>query len=60
VTEPEIQRVLRENDDLKLRCARLQDDVTDLSSQLNRVRRQLERLHGVRVVPSANPLPKGH
>ena len=60
MTEPEIQKVLRENDDLKLRCAQLQGDVTDLSSELNRVQQQLERLYGARVARGAGPLPKGH
>jgi predicted nucleic acid-binding Zn-ribbon protein len=44
----ETRKLVRENDYLKLRCAQLQDDVTDLSSQLTRARQELERLHGQR------------
>jgi hypothetical protein len=46
--EVEARKLVRENDYLKLRCAQLQDDVTDLSSQLTRARQELERLHGRR------------
>lgn len=44
--DAETRKLMRENDYLKLRCAQLQDDVTDLSSQLTRARQDLERLHG--------------
>jgi hypothetical protein len=44
----ETRKLVRENEYLKLRCAQLQDDVTDLSSQLTRARQELERLHGLR------------
>lgn len=52
VDDAEARKLVRENDYLKLRCAQLQDDVTDLSSQLTRARRELERLHGHRAAPS--------
>jgi predicted nuclease with TOPRIM domain len=42
----EIRKLERENAYLKLRCAQLQDDVTDLSSQLSRLQQEVERLHG--------------
>jgi hypothetical protein len=44
--------VERQNAYLKLRCAQLQDDVTDLSAQVIRLQQDLERLRGRR----ANPL----
>ena len=40
------QKLVRENDYLKLRCAQLQDDVTNLSSQVNRLQQELERVRG--------------
>jgi hypothetical protein len=46
VDDIESRKLVRENDYLKLRCAQLQDDVTDLSGQLTRARQELERLHG--------------
>jgi hypothetical protein len=39
-------KLLRENAYLKLRCAQLQDDVTELGGQLTRQHQELERLHG--------------
>jgi hypothetical protein len=38
----ETARLLRENAYLKLRCAQLQEDVTNLSSQVTRMAQQLE------------------
>jgi hypothetical protein len=46
--EAESGKLLRENAYLKLRCAQLQDDVTDLSSQVTRLGQELERLLGQR------------
>ena len=46
--DAESSKLLRENAYLKLRCAQLQDDVTDLGSQVMRLRQELERLHGPR------------
>jgi predicted nucleic acid-binding Zn-ribbon protein len=51
----ETRKLARENEYLKLRCAQLQDDVTDLSSQLTRARQELERLHGQRAVRAGSP-----
>lgn len=42
------QRITRENDYLKLRCAQLQSDVTDLNSEVGRLQQALERFHGAR------------
>ena len=41
----EVQKLQRENDYLKLRVVQLQDDVTDLGSQVLRLQQELERLH---------------
>lgn len=46
--DAESGKLVRENAYLKLRCAQLQDDVTDLGSQVMRLRQEVERLHGVR------------
>jgi len=46
--DAESAKLVRENAYLKLRCAQLQDDVTDLGSQVMRLRQELERLHGAR------------
>ncbi len=59
MTDEEAQRMRRENDYLKTRCAQLQDDVSDLSGQLARVSQQLERVSMRRVAPGANPLAGG-
>jgi hypothetical protein len=49
MTDEELQRLLRENEYLKLRCAQLQGDVTDLDSQVARLQQTLERTSAVRV-----------
>jgi hypothetical protein len=46
--EAEAAKLLRENAYLKLRCAQLQDDVTDLGGQVMRLSQELERLLGQR------------
>jgi hypothetical protein len=46
--DAEAGKLLRENAYLKLRCAQLQDDVTDLGSQVMRLRQELERVLGQR------------
>ena len=56
MTDIEIQKLVRENAYLKLRCAQLQGDVTDLGSQLARLQQERERLHGVRAARSGEPL----
>jgi hypothetical protein len=45
MTDAEAEKLTRENDYLKLRCAQLQGDVTDLGSQVERLVQQLERYH---------------
>jgi len=55
VDDAESRKLLRENAYLKLRCAQLQDDVTDLGSQVMRMRQELERLHGVRATRADAP-----
>jgi hypothetical protein len=52
VEDVEGQKLARENAYLKLRCAQLQDDVTELSSQLARTQQALERVHGARAARS--------
>ncbi len=59
MTALEIEKIVRENDYLKLRCAQLQGDVTDLSGELTRAQQALERLHGVRAARQADP-HEGH
>jgi len=53
--DAEGQKILRENAYLKLRCAQLQDDVTDLGGQVGRLQQALERIHGVRERQRAAP-----
>jgi hypothetical protein len=50
VDDVEGQKLQRENAYLKLRCAQLQDDVTNLGSQVARAQQALERLHGARAI----------
>lgn len=56
MTDVEALQLARENDYLKLRCAQLQGDVTDLNSQVARLVQQLERVHAVREPRAAGPL----
>jgi hypothetical protein len=53
MTDAEAQKLTRENDYLKLRCAQLQDDVTDLTSQVGRLLQELERFDSARAARSA-------
>jgi hypothetical protein len=55
MTDAEAQKLTRENDYLKLRCAQLQDDVTDLGSQVARLLQELERYHAARGLRAAGP-----
>ena len=57
--DTEAQRLKRENDYLKLRCAQLQDDVTDLSSQVTRLQEELGRIDSRRAASRPNPLGGG-
>jgi hypothetical protein len=53
------ERLARENAYLKLRNAQLQDDVTALSAEAERLRQVVERLHGRTVTPAHTPTPLG-
>jgi len=56
----ELNRLQQENAYLKLRCAQLQADVSDLGAQVGRLQGELERLHGRRAgFTQANPLSGG-
>jgi hypothetical protein len=58
IEDVESQKLVRQNDYLKLRCAQLQDDVTNLSSQVTRLQQELERLRGRRALhadPASGP-----
>jgi len=55
MTDVEALQLARENDYLKLRCAQLQGDVTDLSSQVARLVQRLERFGAVREPRAAGP-----
>ena len=57
--DEEAQGLRRENEYLKARCVQLQNDVTDLTSELERQRQRLERgsLHRAGAPP--NPLAGG-
>jgi uncharacterized protein (DUF3084 family) len=52
--DAERQKLVRENDYLKQRCAQLQGDVTDLGSQVARLQEALERIHGARELRRAD------
>ena len=54
----ELESLQRENAYLKLRVAQLQGDVTDLSSEVDRLRGQLDRI-GVRMANRPDPLGGG-
>jgi hypothetical protein len=56
--DAEGQKIARENAYLKLRCAQLQGDVTDLNSQVGRLQQELERIHGVREGRRADALSR--
>jgi len=55
MTDVEALQLARENDYLKLRCAQLQGDVTDLNSQVARMVQELERFHAARETRNAGP-----
>jgi hypothetical protein len=59
MTDVEAQELKRQNDYLKLRCAQLQGDVTDLGAENMRMRQELERVSGRREGGPANPLSGG-
>ena len=51
MTDEEALRLQSENAYLKLRCAQLQADVTDLTSDVTRMRQMLERSAAHRAAP---------
>lgn len=51
--------LLRENTYLKARVAQLQNDVIDLSAEVDRLRQERERLQGRREARPPNPLGSG-
>jgi hypothetical protein len=59
VNDAEAQTMRRENDYLKRRCAQLQQDVTDLESQLARLQQERDRLGLARAQARPNPLSGG-
>lgn len=59
LTNQEHDRLARENDYLKLRCAQLQGANDDLQSEVVRLRQQLERLYDRRSSGAPNPLSGG-
>ena len=58
MTDEEAQRLRRENAYLKARCAQLQDDVTDMTAQRQRLEERA-RVGLARPRPSPNPLSGG-
>ena len=56
MTEQSLSRLMEENSYLKRRCAQLQEDVTDLSAEIERLRQQLER-SGLRRLGNVKPDP---
>jgi cell division protein FtsB len=59
VNDVEAQAMRRENDYLKRRCAQLESDVTDLTSQVLRLQQERERMGAARARSAANPLSGG-
>jgi hypothetical protein len=53
------EALLRENTYLRQRVAQLQDDVTTISAEAERLRQIVERLHGRRPQNTPNPLGGG-
>ena len=47
-----VSQLERQNAYLKMRCAQLQDDVTNLDAHVIRLQQELERLRGRRVSPN--------
>lgn len=59
MTDVEAQALRRENDYLKLRCAQLQADLTDLGAENTRLRQEMERAAGRRPAAAPDPLSGG-
>jgi hypothetical protein len=59
MTEAAPADLVRDNAYLKSRIAQLQSDVADVTAEANRLRQELERLHGRRAARPPNPLGSG-
>jgi hypothetical protein len=59
MTDEDAEGLRRENAYLKQRCAQLQGDVVDLSSQVTRLEQQLEAVHARRANRRPDPLSGG-
>ena len=59
MTETAPADLVRENAYLKSRIAQLQSDMADVAAEANRLRQELERLHGRRAARPPNPLGSG-
>lgn len=55
----EHNRLSRENDYLKARCAELQGDICDLTSEVRRLEQRLEHVAARRTATPPNPLAGG-
>jgi hypothetical protein len=56
MTDAEALAAKRENEYLKLRNAQLQSDLTDVSAEVQRLRRELERRGGLNALAMPNAL----
>lgn len=56
MTDAEALATKRENEYLKLRNAQLQSDLTDVSAEVQRLRRELERRGGLNALAMPNSL----
>ena len=59
MTPVEAEALRRENEYLKQRVAQLQDDVGDLSSEVERLRQRLEHASAARRAAAPDPLAGG-
>ena len=59
MTDEDAQALRRENDYLKRRNAQMQDDLTNLSGEVTRLRQQLDQMAGRRSSPTPDPLSGG-
>lgn len=59
MSEPYLDRLVRENAYLKLRCSQLESDLADVSAEAERLRQRLEHTHARREASRPNPLSGG-
>ena len=59
MTEEDAERLRRENDYLKQRCAQMQDDVVSLGSEVVRLQQRLEAIAERRILRPPNPIAGG-